>query len=722
MSKKQKAKNEQQRAPSSGWDGMIPGWLSCLLICIVGILVYSNTFQSSFHFDDEPSIVANAAIKNLADVKAIWGFSPARFVTYLTFAFNYHLGGLNVVGYHIINLLVHIATALVVWQLALQLFRTPALEKEGVSKRAPLLALGAALIFVAHPIQTQAVTYIVQRAASLATLFYVLSLTSFLEGRQVQIDGGKRLSTVILFSISALAGLLALFSKEIAVTLPVAMLMVEFFFLRSKHRVNWKFILGVLGLFALVVAFLVSRNLMSLVDTTMTSRGQYLLTQSKVLLSYIGLLVVPVGQSVDHFVPVSRSVLEQTTFFSILLLVALALLGIRLYSRKRVISFGIFWFLLTLLPESSIIPLKDLMFEHRLYLPMVGLSLLLVDLVYQFSRRGNPTFLISILVMLTGILGWVTYDRNEVWKDDLTLWSDVIAKSPTNPRGYHGRGLAYADRGMLELALADYSRAISLDPSFAPPHQNRASIYIKKGMLDAAIADCSQALALGNVMSYQEARIFINRGRAYMMKNQIDSAFADLNQAIQIDPNDPTAYLDRAIIFIHRKEKQKAIDDYSRSLALDPQNPIVLNNRGMILKDSGKLGEAITDFGKAIKAQPNFPQPYLNRGLVMIMKGDFDSSIADFSAFLRLAPNNFDGYFSRGMAYERKLEHERAIADFTRACDLNPSYGPVYIERARARIGLGQFANAAGDVKRAKSLGATVDKELEATVQKGLGR
>lgn len=722
MSKKRRETSAPIRQSQQNWGPPIPNWLSSLIIALVGILVYSNTLGSSFHFDDESSITANAAIKNLADLKAIWRFSPARFLTYLSFAINYHFGGLNVLGYHIVSILIHIAAALSVWQLALRLFRTPASDGDEVSKRAPLLALGAALVFVAHPIQTQAVTYVAQRAALLATLFYAMSLTFYLEARLVQIERRDRRFLILLFSLSVISGLLALFSKEIAATLPIAMLMMEFFFLRSGSRLKWIFVTGVLVLFGSVVALLVSRNLISLVDTTAISRGQYLLTQSKVVLTYLALLVVPVSQSLDHFVTVSADIFDPQTFFSLLALVGFASLGVWLYSRQKVVSFGIFWIILTLLPESSIIPLKDLMFEHRLYLPMIGFSISSVFLLYLLVRRGNARRYQIVVGCYVAVLGSMAFVRNEVWKDDVTLWSDVISKSPMDPRAYHNRGRAYADRDMLNEALNDYSIAISLDPNFGPPHNNRASIYIRQQKLNEAIADCSEALRIGDVMHYQTARIYFNRATAYLMKNRIDSAFADFNRTIAYDPTHAAAYFNLGILYSLRGDSLKALASYTRCVSLNPKNSRAFNDRGVIFRHMGRPDSALSDFSRAIAAEPEFSRPYLNRGILLSEKGAFEPAIDDFTQFLKLSPNNFDGYYNRGGAYISMREFAQGIQDLNRALALNPSFGKAYNDRARAHIGLGQFTDAENDLQRAKSLGAAVNKELEAAARRGLGR
>ena len=719
MSKKQKRGVQNEQLRPNGWSRPIPGWLSPLLISVVGVLIYSNTLGSSFHFDDESSITANTAIKNLADLRAIWSFSPARFITYLSFAVNYHFGGLNVLGYHIISILIHIAAALTVWQLALRLFRTPAFEQGGILRKAPLLALGAGLIFVAHPIQTQAVTYIAQRAASLATLFYALSLTFFISARIAQIQDRNRLHFIVPYVLSGATGLLALFSKETAFTLPFAMILVEFFFLQTERKVNWKFAGGALVLFSLALIALVRFNLISLVDTTDVSRQEYLFTQFRVVLSYVQLLIVPVGQSVDHFVAASSGLFEAKTFLSLVVLVLLVLLALWLFPRNRMLSFGIFWFFLTLLPESSIIPIKDYMFEHRLYLPMIGVALSIVSLVdLVIGGRTADRFVIA-LVCYIALLGWLAFERNSVWKDDITLWTDVIDKTPMNPRAYHNRGRAFADRDRVNEALSDYNIAIALAPDLGPPHNNRATLYIRKGMVNEAISDCTEALRIGDVMDYQTARTYFNRGTAYLMKNRLDSAAVDFGQAVVYDPSYSMAYFNLGLLAELRGDTQKAIVNYSRCVALNPQNASALNSLGVIYKRRSQPDSALTHFSRAIAVNPAYPQSYLNRGLMLNEKGEYDRAVADFLAFLKLSPNSFDGHYNLGLAYDRKGDFQNAVNELSLALKFNPSYAPALLARASAHAKAGQIGAAEDDLKRARDLGASPDSALLQLVKRG---
>ncbi len=720
MSRKHRAKTNRHDLRPSGWELVIPSWLSCLIICTVGVLVYSNTFQSSFHFDDETSIVNNLAIRDLSDWGAIFRYSSTRFVTYLSFALNYRVQGLAVAGYHVVNIAIHLINGLMVWLFIRQMVRTPLLKGTPLEASGSLLSLAGALVFLLHPLQTQSVTYIAQRSASLAALFYCAALWLYGEARALQIAGGSRLPTVLCFAGAAMAGMLGLFTKETALTLPFAIALYEFHFFNGRRRIKWGHVVAFTVFFVGIPAYLVIRGFVNLDVAGALPVLQYLLTQPSVWLTYLRLLVFPVGQNLDYDFPVSHSVFEPLTALGIVVIGLAGIAGYKLFRNHRILSFGIVWFFLTLLPESSILPLPDVIFEHRLYLPMLGFAIFAAFLVYELTTEWDRWGLYAMIAIVFGALGVATFTRNEVWKDDVSLWTDVVAKSPKKARGYLNLARAYSDRGLLNLASDNLQRAFLIDPTNADIFGNRASILIQQSRPDDAIAQCNRAMALGGGLRYQLARIYFSRGTAYLLKNSLDSALTDLSSALSLDPNHETAYFNRGLIYGRRGESQRALDDYSRCLTLNPSNAKALNNRGAIYRETGRLNEALADFDNAVDAQREFPAAYLNRGMVRNLKGQLDQAIEDFSYFISVSPKNFDGYYNRGATYLRKQEFVKAVSDFNRAFMFNPSYGPTFIDRARAYIALQQFAAAENDLKRAQSLGVRVDPSLIEAAKKGM--
>lgn len=214
--------------------------LTIILISGLGIIVYSNSFLCSFHFDDFPSIIDNLAIRNIHNLYGIWTVWPCRFITFLSLALNYHFSHFNIIGYHIFNLGIHLAASVLVWWLVSLTFLTPVMKKEQITRHGNLIALFSGLIFISHPLQTQAVTFIWQRAASMATLFYLASLCLYIKSRLLDDNQSNLAQRRIYYFSSLLSAILAMFCKEISITLPLIMALYEISFFKIQKNINWK--------------------------------------------------------------------------------------------------------------------------------------------------------------------------------------------------------------------------------------------------------------------------------------------------------------------------------------------------------------------------------------------------------------------------------------------------------------------------------------------------
>ncbi|MDE2028320.1 MAG: hypothetical protein KGJ11_07240, partial [Candidatus Omnitrophica bacterium] len=326
-------------------------WRSVIIVACVGIIAYSNTFFSPFELDDFSSIVNNGCIQNLGDLHGIWHFLPRRFILYLSLAFNYHFNGLNVCGWHLFNLAVHLAAAVLVWRLALLTFSTPVLREDQIARHAPAIALWAGLIFVSHPVQTEAVTYIVQRAASLAAMFYLASLCLYLKARLLQEQGKPAWKS--FYAGCLLSTVAAMYTKETAITLPLMIVLCEVSFLRAWKDIDWKQLIPVLlSLLVIPVTMVLTENSPARIHHLCSEPGispwQYFLTQLRVIVTYIRLLFLPVHQDFDYDYPVFKSFFQTPVLLSFLFLAAVLLGAKRLWPKYRLVSFGIFFFFLAL--------------------------------------------------------------------------------------------------------------------------------------------------------------------------------------------------------------------------------------------------------------------------------------------------------------------------------------------------------------------------------------
>lgn len=426
--------------------------LAILTVILTGI--YLNSFQVPFVFDDLENVVEKTSMQmtsisyNSLYRATFEGVNSRRWVPNLSYALNYYFGGHDVWGYHLFNLLVHIMTSLVLYGL---FFTTLTLPRLGFSqRRAAEIALIAAVVWAAHPLQTNAVTYIVQRMTSMAALFYLASLLFYVRGRLQ-----KRLSLRCgaFWVASLVCGLLALASKENSAMLLPIILAYEFYFLRDteKQLVSMKGLalvaISLLGTLAIGWMYLGKISLLSFVggyggrDFTLLER---LLTETRIVLHYLTLLVLPLPSrlNLDYDYGISSSILSPPiTLLAILVIICLVGLIFALYRRHRLLSFGLLWFMANLVIESTVIPL-ELIFEHRLYLPSPMLILAFVVAIYGLRNFRQKTLRLSWAAVII-VLCLFTWQRNVVWSSEINLWRDVVTKSPELPRAYSYLGRAY---------------------------------------------------------------------------------------------------------------------------------------------------------------------------------------------------------------------------------------------------------------------------------------
>ena len=633
-----------------------------VIIILLGIMIYSDSFTSSFHFDDFLRITNNTRIRDLADVKAWWNSYPLRPVGMFTFALNYHFNHYDVWYYHLVNLSIHLINACLVWWLTLLIFSSPALKDNPIVRHKKRIAFFTALLFVSHPLATQSVTYIVQRMASMVAMFYLLTMTFYVKARLTQ---ENKIARYLLYTGSLISAVLAMLTKENAFTLPFAIAFFELFFLRTR-KLNITFkdyhVTLVLAAFLGLIIFFLLKFQSGIFKPIPPSNGNnytitplnYLFTQFSVIVKYIQLLLLPVNQNLDHDFPVSTNFFMIRPVLSFLGLLSLIILAIFLFKKYRLISFGIFWFFLTLSVESSFIPINDVIFEHRTYLPSFGFFLILSTVLYILFWNRYKYLALSLFLIIIAFDSILTYERNKVWKDDLTLWSDAVSKSPDKARPIINRGLAFENLGQFEKAISDYSRAIEIDPKFIQAWYDRGTAYGKLKQWDKTIDDCSEAIRIDPKCSYA----YSNRGLAYENLGQHGKAITDYSEAIRIDPDYVNAYFNRGVTYANLGQWDRSIADYSKTISIDPDYVNAYYNRGVIYGSLGKWDLAIADYSKAIEIDPDFTMAYSNRGVAYGNLGRWDKAIADYSKAIEIDPNFKIAYSNREIAY-RKLRSEQ---------------------------------------------------------------
>ncbi len=678
-----------------------------ILFIILFILIgYSNTLTVPFQFDDYANIESNPIIKDLRHYSEpsrtktfsdlhIYPMYKNRFIGSLTFAINYRLNGLNVTGYHIVNIFIHIINALLVYLLIVLSFKTPFLSSSSIKEHSGIIALFTALFFACHPIQTQAVTYIVQRFTSLAVLFYLLSFVSYIKWRLLKIrdQGSFVFKTVFFYLVSVISAVLAMNTKEISFTLPVAIFVYEFMFFEGKpgKRIIY-FIPFFLTILIIPLNLLnIDKPVAELIGDigqatrhkTGMSRLDYLFTQFAVIVTYLRIVFLPVNQNLDHDFPVYNSFFEPRvlTSFSILLMIFLAGIYFFFYHRQRtpytrLISFGIFWFFITLSVESSIIPIRDIIFEHRMYLPSVGLFVAIVTSLFIMAERlkirwqKTGRIVIAGLVFIIFVLTGATYARNSVWRDEVTLWEDAAGKSPYSLRAQYNLGKAYQSQGFIDSAIGQYRIAIKLDPDNPALRINLGTAYRAKGYIDSAI---EQYRAVNN-LNPDYAAAYYNLGIIYQSQGFIDSAIEQYQTAIRLDPDYAAAYNNLGNTYQSRGLIDKAIEQYRSVIKLSPDHAAAYYNLGNAYKSRGLIDRAIERYQTAIRLDPDYTAAYNNLGILLHLQGSVDGAIKQYQTAIRLNPDYAAAYYNLGNAYKSRGLTDRAIEQYQIAIDLSPAY------------------------------------------------
>jgi tetratricopeptide (TPR) repeat protein len=471
--------------------------LHLAVLAALGIAAYATTFDVPLVLDDIENLARNPAVKSLSAWLAAEGWRSSRAVAYLTFALDGSLHGGSLAGLHATNLLVHLAAGGLLYALARALFRAPRLAGSVLAPLAPLVAFAAAALFLVHPLQTQAVTYVVQRMASLAGALYLASLACWLEARLAT----ARAPRAAWLVASVAAFLLALFTKQSAATAVLALALLELacFEGPALRRAAWLVphaaatVIGValsLGGSGEAAAAAVEAAHLRAVP----GRLEYALTQARVLAEYLGMLVVPVGQSLDHLPPVARSAAEPGVLLGLALLAAqvggaawLLATAARRDPAWRLVAVGLLFWLLAHGVESSLLPLADVKVEHRVYLPSAGIFLAVAVLLglgtLRLARRSPRWVRLPAAAFAAALvgLGVATLDRNELWRDPVALWADAAAKAPENPRAQASLGFALLARHKASAAAEAFGAAIRLRPSDPRPYNGLARALAELG-------------------------------------------------------------------------------------------------------------------------------------------------------------------------------------------------------------------------------------------------
>lgn len=522
-------------------------------LIMLGAIAYAASFQVPFYLDDTRFLTDPAFIRH-AGLIAVWQSEPTRPLTYSTLYFNYLLGAEHPWGYHLVNLLIHLCTAATVFLLVRTLARTPnsGITPAGSSAQYEFAAVVAALIFVVHPLNTQAVTYIVQRAAILSAFFYLFSVFAYLKAR-LEPSGVGRAKWL---AICAGAGICALLSKQIAATLPLSLLLVEFIFFWISRR-TFAIIGGIVFLtLALAVVTIVSGGFSlewldrATRETTAITRTEYLSMQTQVLWHYVRLFFIPIGLCLEYDTPSANSWRDTPVILATI--AHLATIGFALvFARKKPVpAFGVLFFYAASLVESSVFPITDVVFEHRTYLPNVGLCIVVGwmtnELYVRYQYWRTSLIFATAIVVIT--LSTMTFQRDLLWQDPIAFFSQNTQLEPESVRAWGNLGAAYIDR-------KDYTAAYG------------ALRKIDVARLNDVTREKYFVNLITSLAGMNKAEEVIKLGRQLLETKMVD---APALRAVVLNA--------MAVSFVGLGYDVQAMDSLEDALRLDPDNKDVIRN------------------------------------------------------------------------------------------------------------------------------------------------
>jgi tetratricopeptide (TPR) repeat protein len=538
-----------------------------LMFIVIGVALYGFTLHYPFIFDDRMYVMGNPLLtypghfRDLLDLDEFMSnhlnqlTSPdlatsfaLRPMAYLTFRLNYLLSGNNPASYRVFNIGVHISNAIMLYQMLRSIIRRRGNESEIFSN--VTIPLFAALIFLVHPLQTQSVTYITQRFASLGTFFYLATMLLYIRSS----DEGAASVRRWAYTGSIVALILGMLTRESILTVPIALVMVDIILLRIPLRGTLIRLAPHIACMSLVPLLVLNiakevRETNPLISSATDivggdySRAEYAITQLRTILSYLRLFVLPYNQNFDPDYPLYRSLLHPEIIISILIWGTIIYAGVHLLrQRDRGICtdltvFSIIWFPLAISVSSSFIPLSDLMFEHRTYLPSLAFCTGSVAYLHHVMSRGSVfqrNAIIGGLCLAVLVFGVLTVQRNQTYSSRLSIWSDTVKKSPNKSRPHFALGAIYHESQLYDQAILCFEKSLALNPDYIEPYISLGSLYLDLGMPQDTIELYETYLTTHS----PSLNILKNLALAYVKSDMLQEAIATMRLVLNIADKD----------------------------------------------------------------------------------------------------------------------------------------------------------------------------------------
>jgi protein O-mannosyl-transferase len=601
------------------------------LISLLTLIIYLVALQNDFVlWDDDLYVFRNPHIQliNLSFFK--WAFFSYHAynwhpLTWISHALDYAVWGLNPLGHHLTNIILHAVNTFVVVLLVISLLKArkgPAVNSEApgfLSERTMLIAAGiTGLLFGLHPLHVESVAWVSERKDLLCALFYLLTIIMYVKYLRVreQQPTQKKITSFVFgkyYILSCSFIILALLSKPMAVTLPVVLLILDWYpfqriqsFQTFRQAVVEKIPFFALSLFSSIITILAQRAGGAIRSTEIIPLPARVLVGARSLVAYLWKILWPLNLVPYYPYPRHISILSFEYLCAIALIIGITAVCIVLVKKQKLwlAVWGIY--VMTLLPVLGIVQVGDqAMADRYMYLPSLGPFLILgltaawiwikVNRLQRWRLVARAS-VAGVTVLVFAALSFLTFTQIAIWKNSIDLWSYVIRKEPERvPFAYNNRGLAYGDKGLFKEAIEDLDTAIILDSSFDLAYSYRGTVFGKMGLYAKAIEDFNKAIVLepGNYLIYNNLGIVYGKTRLY------DKAVESFNEAIAIKPDEPEIYFNRGLVYSFQNQYDRALADYNKALELKQDFAIAYRNRGNLYQKSGRKDLALADFQKA---------------------------------------------------------------------------------------------------------------------------
>lgn len=715
-----------------------------LIVSTVTVIAYLSALRNEFVlWDDDDYIFENHHVQQFNWDMIKWAFSSFvqghwHPLTSISHAIDCAIWGLNASGHHLTNIILHAINSLLVVIIIYKLLNIATecyLDKNNIippnSTKVFIAAGVAGILFGIHPLHVESVAWASDRKDVLCALFYLLSSYYYLKyiTTSETLDNYKHCIRNTRYLISLCFFVFSLLSKSMAVSLPVVMIILDYYPFRRITSI--KTLLHSMvekGLFFLFTILISGISMFAMgKEQTIQNAPPYLrpLVASRAIIEYLRKTILPRDLSPYYPYPNAHDISLSSSSYLIPVIITVVVSGyvvlnIFASARQRIIKrlVGISigsrgwqsaWlcYVVMLLPVLGIIENgSQSMADRYFYLPSIGPFCLVGIVSARVWEKTHKSFLLrglaTVFATLVSVaLLWITYNQIQIWRNSIVFWSYIISREPmAHAMAYSNRGIAYKFRGDIDKALSDLDHVIALQPQNGYAYNNRGVTLLEKGEVGKALLDFNRALNLNP----KGKDFHLNRGIALKSSGKSDEAKNDFSREIDLNPDNYKPYFYLGLLFHEAGELDKAMAQLNMAITKNPLDSFSYNNIGLIMMEKRDFDKAIFSFDQAIALSPNFIDAYFNRGMLFKNKGEPEKAMLDFDRVIALNPTMSEAYNNRGVIWKNMGEFERAIKDFNQAIALKPENADAYNNRGVAFDELGQVDTAIKNYDRAISL------------------